>query len=41
MTQAREDQTATLLRDGSVLVVGGYGDSNQQVPVASAEVWQP
>jgi hypothetical protein len=41
MTQARDYQTATPLRDGSVLVAGGYGDDSQQVPLATAEVWRP
>ena len=41
MTQAREYQIATLLRGGTVLIVGGYGDDSQQVPLATAEVWRP
>jgi hypothetical protein len=34
----RYSHTATLLSDGSILIVGGVGDSGV---VASAELWRP
>ncbi len=37
MLTARSRHTATLLRDGTVLIVGGYGTQ----PIASAEIFDP
>jgi TonB family protein len=37
MLTARQNHTATLLRDGRVLIVGGRGDQ----PIASAEIYDP
>jgi hypothetical protein len=39
MTSGRGFQTATLLADGRVLIVGGYASG--QVPLASAEIYDP
>jgi hypothetical protein len=39
MVTGRERSTATLLRDGRVLVVGGYGGNGH--PLASAEIFDP
>jgi hypothetical protein len=41
LAQARDDPTATVLHDGSVLVAGGYADSGQTIALASAELWRP
>src|SRR2546425_6049880 len=38
MTVVRQFQTATLLRDGNVLVAAGYGDGGR---LASAELYDP
>jgi hypothetical protein len=38
MTQVRSSHTATLLGDGRVLVVGGFGDEHT---VRSAELYDP
>jgi hypothetical protein len=39
LTRARWQHTATLLDDGTVLVVGGVGDNSE--PLASAELYDP
>jgi hypothetical protein len=38
---ARSDQTATLLSDGTVLIAGGQGDSEDQEALSSAELFRP
>jgi hypothetical protein len=40
LLQARDAFTATLLRDGRVLVVGGYADGEMR-PLAQAEIYDP
>jgi hypothetical protein len=39
MTVARANHTATVLKDGRVLVAGGYGPGYE--PLASAEIFDP
>ena len=39
MTTGRHSHTATLLSDGTVLIVGGY--SSWPTPTASAEIYDP
>ncbi len=39
MIEARSDQTATLLPDGTVLIAGGIGDG--QEAFSSAELFKP
>jgi len=41
MAAGRIDHTATLLADGTVLVVGGSMNLGPEIPVASAEVYDP
>jgi hypothetical protein len=42
MTDGRSSHTATLLADGRVLIIGGYGDvGNGGTSLASAEVYDP
>jgi hypothetical protein len=41
MSTARENPTATLLKDGTVLVVGGYSVDSNREPLASAEIYDP
>jgi Galactose oxidase, central domain len=39
MTTSRREHTATLLKDGRVLITGGIGEQNK--PIASAELYDP
>src|SRR5690349_6179223 len=41
MAEARVGATSTVLRDGRVLVVGGFADGEANHPRASAEIYDP
>lgn len=41
MNTARSNQAATLLGNGKVLIVGGFDDVISQIPVGSAELYDP